>query len=122
MKRKDGNYPRYHTLNGYIFTHVLNNEDRSRFRFRDCPGFHLLAEKLSEKSELGITYHMTITKIENHIQYYIDGKKIFDVKDDHKNALHQKGLIGFRTWHTELWWDNLIVKKIKKEQSNQFTK
>jgi hypothetical protein len=111
-QREDGNYPKYHKFNGYIFTHVRNNEDRSRFRFRDCPGFHLLAETFSEKSEFQKTYHITITKIDNRIQYHIDTQTIFDMIDDRQNAVHQKGLIGFRTWHTELWWDNLIVKRI----------
>ena len=110
--REDGKYSHYHELNGYIFTHVRNNEDRSRLRFRDCPGFHLLEEQFSEKSVFGKTYRVAITKIGNHIQYKLDGKTIFDLVDNRKNPDHSKGLIGFRTWHTELWWDNLIVKRI----------
>ncbi len=117
-QREDGNYPKYHDLNGYIFTHVRNNEDHARFRFRDCPGFHLLAEKISKKSEFGKTYHIMITKNENRIQYHINNEKIFDFVDDQENPEHQKGLIGFRTWHTELWWDNLIVKRINTENQH----
>lgn len=33
---------------------------------------------------------------------------------DHQfNALHNEGFMGFRTWHTELWWDNFVVTRLK---------
>jgi hypothetical protein len=43
--RSDGRYPKYHGLNGYIFTNVANGSGSpARFRFRDCPGFNLPSE------------------------------------------------------------------------------
>lgn len=113
-QRTDGNYPKYHKLSGYIFTHVLNDANKTRFRFRDCPGFHLLKETFAGKSAIGKTYRVKITKRKNRMQYQLDNKTIFEVVDDRQNPTHQKGLLGFRTWHTELWWDDLVVKKITK--------
>ena len=61
--RKDGNYPYYHKLNGYIFTYVANgNLDKARFRFRNNPGFDLLFEKNIYESRQGKTYHFKIEK------------------------------------------------------------
>jgi hypothetical protein len=33
------------------------------------------------------------------------------VVDDRFNPLYSKGYFGFRTWHTALWWDNLIISR-----------
>lgn len=112
--RSDGNYPKYHSLNGYIFTNVANgSETPARFRFRDCPGFNLVSESLQYENKQRTIYHITIEKRGNHFKYSINNTVVLDATDDQFNSLHDKGLMGFRTWHTELWWDNFIVTRPK---------
>lgn len=108
--RIDGKYGKYHKLNGYVFTFLANgNPDKARFRFRDDPGFNLLQENLAYECKQNKTYHITITKKANRITYAVDGTVYLDMIDDVANPEHISGMIGFRTWHTDLWWDNLKV-------------
>jgi hypothetical protein len=112
-QRVDGSYDRYHALNGYIFTYLANGQPRNgRLRFRDNPGFKLLEEKFGFECRRGESYKVSIVKQANKLQYWVDGKKLLDKVDDLYNAPHQTGLFGFRTWHTSLWWDNLVITQL----------
>ena len=109
-ERADGKYGKYHTLEGYVFTFLANgNPDKARFRFRDDPGFNLLQENFAYECKQHKTYRITITKIANRITYAVDGTVYLDMIDDVSNPEHVSGIIGFRTWHTDLWWDNLKI-------------
>jgi len=109
-QRVDGKYAKYHKLNGYVFTFLANgNPDKARFRFRDDPGFNLLQENFAYECKQNKIYHITITKVDNRITYAVDGTVYLDMIDDVANPKHTSGIIGFRTWHTDLWWDNLKV-------------
>jgi hypothetical protein len=111
--RSDGSYRKYHGLNGYIFTNVAGgSETPTRFRFRDCPGFHLLSESLQYENRQRTIYHIAIEKRGNHFMYRVNNHVVLDTVDDQFNPGHDRGLIGFRTWHTELWWDNLVVTRL----------
>ena len=111
--RADGRYTRYHGLSGYIFTNVADgNEVPARIRFRDCPGFHLMAENRHYEIKRGKVYHITLEKRGHHFTYTVDDHTLLDIVDDRFNPPHGTGLMGFRTWHTELWWDNLIVTRL----------
>jgi hypothetical protein len=113
-ERKSGNYPLYHKLNGYIFTHLADgNEDTGRFRFRYNPGFNLLHEIYTYECKRNKTYKIKIEKNEKHFKYWTDGILIFEKTID-ENQLLDRGIIGFRTFHTCLWWDNLTVSQIIK--------
>jgi hypothetical protein len=109
-ERTDGKYGKYHQLNGYVFTFLANgNPDKARFRFRDDPGFNLLQENFAYECKQNKTYHIIVTKKDNRITYAVDGTIYLDMIDDVANPEHTSGIIGFRTWHTDLWWDNLKV-------------
>ncbi len=113
QSREDGRYAKYHGLNGYIFTNVANgNGMPARFRFRDCPGFNLLTESHEYENRRHTVYHITIEKRGNHLTYDVDGRIVLNANDEQFGAVHDFGLIGFRTWHTELWWDNLVVTQL----------
>jgi hypothetical protein len=112
-KRECGTYTLYHKLNGYIFTNVANGKESNvRFRFRDNPGFYLLDENYCGETKAGKTYHIKIEKKENRFRYWTDGKKIIDTLDESYNPLYKNGLFGFRTWHTAIWWDNLVITQL----------
>lgn len=110
--RADGRYRKYHNLNGYIITYLVNNSPKARFRLRDCPGFNLISENYDYECKKGKTYHIVVTKLGNRITYAVDGFVFLDMTDNVKNPEHKRGHIGFRTFKTELWWDNLKVTKI----------
>jgi hypothetical protein len=111
--RKSGNYPLYHELNGYIFTYLaVSDKPNARFRFRDCPGFNLVDENFTANCKQGKTYHITIIKKGNRFQYWTDDTLAIDKIDNAANPVHHSGLFGFRTWHTALWWDNLVVTQL----------
>jgi len=112
--RADGKYGKYHELNGYVFTFLANgNPQKARFRMRDDPGFHLLEENYAYECKRAKTYHVNITKNGDRITYEVDGTVYLDQVDNKANPEHKAGIIGFRTWRTDLWWDNLRVTKLK---------
>ena len=112
-ERADGQYGKYHKLNGYVITFLANGEpDRARFRMRDDPAFNLLQEEFTYECKQNKTYHIAIEKRGNRITYAVDGVVYLDKVDDAANGEHKSGIIGFRTWHTDLWWDNLKVTRL----------
>ncbi len=118
--RKSGDYRYYHACRGYIFTDVADRKtiSRRRFRLRDCPGFRLLQEKYTYENKIGTTYHVEIEKLGNRIRIFVDGKLVLDKTDNEKTEhayihAHKGGLFGFRTYHTELWWDDLVVTTVR---------
>ena len=111
-ERQSGTYHLYHKLKGYIFTNVTNgNETKVRYRFRDNPGFKLLDEAFIGENRVGETHHIKIVKKANRFQYWVDNQKMIDVIDAKFNPLHNRGFIGFRTWHTTLSFDNLTIMR-----------
>lgn len=113
-ERADAKYSKYHKLNGYVFTFLATDtSDKARFRMRDDPGFNLLLENNAYECRQGKTYRIVITKRGRHITYAVDGQVYMAVVDDTANPEHQAGIIGFRTWRTDLWWDNLKVTRIQ---------
>jgi hypothetical protein len=112
-ERTDGKYGKYHKLSGYVFTFLANgNSDKARFRWRDDPDFHLLQENFAYECKQNKTYHIAITKQANRITYAVDGTIYLDKIDNVANPEHNSGIIGFRTWHTDVWWDNLKVMQL----------
>lgn len=112
--RADGGYGHYHTLNGYIFTNVKSDksasENNARFRMRRCPGFELIDENYAYESQQGKTYHITITKRGDRLSYAVDGTAYLEATDDKYNWT--EGLMGLRTFHTDLWVDNFRVTQL----------
>lgn len=112
--RADAKYAKYHELNGYVFTFLANgNPNEARFRMRDDPGFNLLLENNAYECRRDKTYHIAVTKYGNRVNYAVDGQVFLDLVDDTANPEHKAGIIGFRTWRTDLWWDNLKVTQLR---------
>ncbi len=110
--RKDGTYSLYHNLNGYIFTFVNERNDRpeARFRFRRCPGFELLSETFALEARVGSTYHIAISRKGNRLAIAVDGKEILSAIDEAEPW--REGLIGLRTFRSDLWWDNFKITRL----------
>ena len=114
--RQDGAYAHYHALNGYILTfladypadreHHPDGTAKARLRLRRCPGFHLLQETRAHHCATGSVYHVEVVRKQGRITCAIDGTVYLDAAD---TAQHADGLIGLRTFRTDLWFDNLKV-------------
>ncbi|MCP5109924.1 MAG: hypothetical protein GY953_03720, partial [bacterium] len=118
--RADASYSSYHSMNGYIFTYLPSGPPGSggqapaRFRFRDLPGFeNMLYANYAHEAGQGKTYRMTVRKIGARFLYSVDGRLLCDREDDDFNPLRERGRIGLRTWRTELWWDNIRVRRLR---------
>ena len=111
-QRKDGLYRRDHEKSGYIFTNVTNGDSlHIRYRFRRNPGFKLIKEAKKSRKGREPEIHIKVLKKGNHIEYWENGNKIFDETMEGYQP-YEKGLFGFRTWHTALEIDNLLIKRI----------
>ncbi|HMR85399.1 MAG TPA: DUF6250 domain-containing protein [Niabella sp.] len=112
-QREDGLYSRYHQLQGYIFTNVTNGDTTDiRYRFRKNPGFKLVSQAQSARKNRKQKIHIKILKKGNHFEYWEDEQKLFDLTSDDVAHQYNSGLFGFRTWHTAIEIDNLLIKKL----------
>lgn len=112
-ERADGRYAAYHSgrLRGTILTFLSDEPDRSvaRVRLRQVPPFEpVVAEYTGHHAEAGRTYRVWIVRAGGKLTVEIDGKQVIDVADSSPGAV---GRIGFRTWRTEVWWDNLVIRR-----------
>ena len=73
---------------------------------RRCPGFHLLTETYAYHCKKGVTYHILVERRGGELSYAVDGEVFLRHAD---TSPHAEGLVGFRTYQTKLWWDNLRV-------------
>ena len=114
-RRTDGRYASYHQMNGFVFTNVLERgQTKARFRLRGNPGFHLLKETMTYENTQRKTYHIEIERINDRLSYSIDGNRVIDyIIERERFDPSSKGLFGFRTWHTTIWWDNLKIVQIE---------
>ncbi|OGV73326.1 MAG: hypothetical protein A3K19_14335 [Lentisphaerae bacterium RIFOXYB12_FULL_65_16] len=121
--RADGAYPKYHDLDGYIFTFLndaraeggrdAEGATQARFRIRRCPGFKLLSETFAGHCQRETTYHACITRIGQTLTIAVDGKVCLEARDEQPL---ERGLIGLRTFQTRLWWDNVRVSRPANER------
>ncbi len=113
-ERADGHYAHYHELNGYIFTFINAGmvdpaDQRARMRLRRNPGFELLDEAFDYHCQVGRTYTFEITRRAGRLTFAVDGNTFLEA---HDAAPWQSGHIGLRTFHTDLWWDDLLVEPL----------
>lgn len=117
VDRVDGAYRHYHHLQGYILTHLANgDETNGRFRLRYNPGFTLLKEQYGFECKRNTIYRVEITKLRDRIQYRVNGALVLDQVIT-EELDYREGYIGFRTYHTSLWWDNLQIVSISDDFS-----
>jgi len=107
--RAGAGYGLYHDLNGYIITFLNDTEHQSgkaRFRMRRCPGFRLVDEAYAYHCRKGQTYHVVVTRTDGRLTYAVDGETYVAWTDPEPL---REGLIGLRTFRTDLWWDHIRV-------------
>jgi hypothetical protein len=112
--RGDGKYARYHSerLAGTIVTFLANGkETEARLRVRQVPPFDPVAKEFNGyHARKDHTYHLRVVRRGERFSCYIDGQKLIDeILPVGKGG--PGGYLGFRTWRTKLWWDNVIVRR-----------
>jgi len=113
-QRQDGLYQRYHKLKGFIVTNVTNNDSVNiRYRLRKNPGFTLVRQSQMKRIKRQNKIHIKLLKQGEHFQYWENDNKIFDEQITDADKQYAKGLFGFRTWHTSMEIDNLLIKRIE---------
>lgn len=119
--RSDAAYRYYHDLNGYIITFLRDRHQEegltpdghphARFRLRRCPGFELVDETFDPMGvKTGQTYELTITRRDGVITFAVNGENYLEWEDE--DPL-QEGLLGLRTFRTDLWWDDIRVVRLE---------
>lgn len=69
-----------------------------------------MTENYAYHCKKGVTYHVVITRKNNEIIYSVDGEEYLKAKDE--NPI-KEGIMGIRTFRTDLWCDNIKVTGIK---------
>lgn len=114
-ERADGRYPRYHSdrLRGTILTFLANGTpEQARLRVRQVPPFEPVVQEFNGyHARKGHTYHVSITRRGDRFTCRIDGQKLLDTTLPPRAPGERGGWLGFRTWRTKLWWDNLVVRR-----------
>ena len=115
VSAKQGLYTKH--MNGYVFFFWGKGgvTTPANIRLRDCPGGKLLRETNAHSVTTGKTYRLAIEKQGTVLRLFADGVKCaeHDTSTDlSTNPDHAKGLIGLKTWNTELVWDNIRVTQI----------
>lgn len=122
-ERSDGTYPNYHSgrLEGNIITHVANGTpDSARMRVRQVPPLDpVLDQYRGYHARSGHTYHVLVTHRGDRITYQVDGSTYLDAALPQRAFTTGGGYMGFRTWNTRLWWDNLRVTDLGSDEAKQ---
>jgi len=100
-----------HPLTGIIVTFLANGDpENPRVRLRHVPPFDPIVHEVNGfyHARHEHTYHVRVRRRGNRLQYLLDGRLVFDVADV---TAPESGHLGFRTWDTHLWWDNLRITR-----------
>jgi hypothetical protein len=96
-------YEDYHRIPNYIVT-LTGGFQEGWSRVRRNPGFEMLSEERSTRSEAGQTYRIRVVIVGGRLRYWLDGKLIHDVRD--KQPL-PGGHFALRTWRSHVWWSDV---------------
>ena len=117
--RSAAEYGKYHQLSGNIITFLNDHQGeappnvdgtpKARVRIRRCPGFELLSQAYSGRCQIGETYRIKVTRSGGWIVLEVNGREMHRTED--RTPLGP-GLLGLRTFRTELWFDNIKLRAI----------
>jgi hypothetical protein len=102
-----------YTATGYVFIMGGWGNSKSQIARGDEHGGDVKARS-EPKVEMGKTYHWKIVRQGQHIDWFVDDmSKPFLTYDDRApftGTGHE--YLGFNDWEADLWFDNLVVKKL----------
>ncbi len=111
-----GRYDQYHEESQLHILTFTGKNDGYKIpgwtRLRRDPGFNLISEDMSRSTEVSVPYKIEIQKLGENIKVWINGEKVHDV--DSPNPLGG-GCVGFRTWRTKLYFEDIKVYELLNE-------
>jgi hypothetical protein len=114
--KRSGKFSDYNQLRAYYVGQGGNGNTTTRFRryIGDAEGRPILPENDRRGADTlrpNVWQTVALVAMEGRIQYYRDGKLIFDYKDD---APYTRGWYGFRTTQSHVELRDFTVHQIKK--------
>jgi hypothetical protein len=107
---RSGRYADYHQIPNYIAT-LTGGFQEGWARLRKNPGFTLLSEDPSERSEVGETYRLRALLAGGVIRYWINDRLVHDVTDP--QAL-PGGHFALRTWRSRVRWSQVRISALRR--------
>src|SRR5690606_32077042 len=93
----------YHKIPNYIATITGGFQDGGARRRRN-PGFNLISEDMSVRSDVGGTYKVRIVAANGRLLYWLNGRLIHAVTDP---APLPGGSFALRTWRSRIAWSDV---------------
>lgn len=103
-------YAEYHKIPNYIIT-LTGGFQEGWSRVRRDPGFSILSEEKSTRSEPGRTYRIRVLLTGGRIRYWLDGRLIHDARDPQPLP---GGHFALRTWRSRVWWSDIRISALQR--------
>lgn len=117
---RTGDYAEYHALTNYTMTFTGRREGLANapgyMRLRRNPGFVLVDENLDLKAETDTDYHIAIVKTGSQIRVFVNNRQTLsfdDVNAAGERQDYRAGYAGFRTFFSQLWFDDFAVYAVQ---------
>lgn len=107
---RSAKYEEYHSLPNYIAT-LTGGFQPGWARLRRNPGFTILSENTSIRSEAGRTYRIRLLVAGGRLRYWLDGKLVHDVVDPQPL---KGGRFALRTWRSQVWWSDIRFASVRR--------
>jgi hypothetical protein len=107
------NYSDYQKIPNYIIT-LTGGFQPGWSRVRRDPGFAILSEEKSTRSEPGRTYRIRVMITGGRIRYWLDDRLVHDVRDPQPLP---GGNFALRTWRSRVWWSDVRIAALTHEET-----
>jgi hypothetical protein len=111
---RSGDYPEYHRIPNYIIT-LTGGFQPGWSRVRRNPGFVMLAEEPSTRSEPGQTYRIRVLIAGGRIRYWLGDRLVHDTRDPEPLP---GGHFALRTWRSQVWWSDIRISSLSPEPAD----
>ena len=112
---RSARYEDYHAIPNYIVT-LTGGFQEGWSRLRRNPGFTILSEERSTRSEVGRTYQIRVLLADGRVRYWLDGKLIHDAVDPKPLP---GGHFALRTWRSRVWWSDIRLVEVSRKTKSR---
>lgn len=103
-------YGDYHKIPNYIIT-LTGGFQPGWSRVRRDPGFAILSEEKSTRSEPGETYRIRAMISGGRIRYWLNDRLVHDARDPQPLP---GGHFALRTWQSRVWWSDIRISALNR--------
>lgn len=109
---RSGRYGEYHAFPNYIMT-LTGGFQEGWARLRRNPGFTLMHEDGSVRSEVGGTYRIRAVIAGGRLQYWLNDRLIHDLRDSEPLP---GGHFALRTWRAHILWSDVRISALRRSE------